>query len=136
MNNAQDKDPLLAKLLRQSTMDEPPADFTNRMMSIIQQSETSITEHASFFVRYKYWVIAVSTVALLIIGTIFFPSFIGHPQIEALQTFFNPYVNTFNSIVTLLKDQPIISIVVIALAGLFLIDKLLSRMFHHTIQHS
>jgi hypothetical protein len=75
-------------------------------------------------------------VALLIISTIFFPSFIGHTQIESLHKFFNPYISAFNSISLLLKMQPIISIVIFALVGLFLIDKLLSRMFHPNIQHS
>ena len=136
MNNIQDKDSLLAKLLKQSTMDEPSADFTNRLMAIIQQTEISPIEQLSFFVRYKYWLIVASAIVFIIIATIFFPSFIGHPQIQALQNFFYPYVSAFNSIARLLKTQPIISIVITALAGLLFIDKLLSRMFHQNVQHS
>ena len=136
MNHTQDKDPFLAKLLSQSTMDEPSADFTNRLMAIIEQTEVSPAEQSSFLIRYKYWLIAISAITLAIVATIFFPSFIGHQQIEVLQNFFNPYTSAFKSIATLLKTQPIISIVIIALAGLLFIDKLLSRMFHHTVQHS
>ena len=134
MNNTEDKDPLLAKLLKQSTQYEPSADFTKRMMAIIQQPEISIAENDSLLIRYRYWLIAISAVILLITVTIFFPSFIGHPQIEALQNFMNPYISAFKSIATLLKTQPIISIVVIALAGLLFMDKLLSRIF--SSQHS
>lgn len=136
MNNTQDKDPLLAKLLSQLPMEEPSDGFTQRIMSFIQQPEVVNTEYSSFFVRYRYWLIALLAVALLIISTIFFPSFIGHTQIESLHKFFNPYISAFNSISLLLKMQPIISIVIFALVGLFLIDKLLSRMFHPNIQHS
>ncbi len=132
----EDKDPLLAKLLRKLPLDEPSSDFTQRMMSIIQQNEVNTVEKTSFFVVYRYWLLAACLGSLLIAATIFFPSFIGHRQIQALQNFFNPFVNAFNSIAMLLKTQPIISVVILSLLGLLMIDRLLSKMFHQNVQHS
>ncbi|MEI6697091.1 MAG: hypothetical protein WCO13_13620 [Bacteroidota bacterium] len=134
--NIQDKDPFLAKLLRQLPLDEPSEDFTQRLMSIIQQTEVEEVEKASFFLVYRYWLIAAFTVCMLVAATIFFPSFIGHRQIQTLQNFFNPFVNAFNSIASLLKTQPIISVVILSLVGLLMIDRLLSKMFHQNVQHS
>ncbi|MFZ4413637.1 MAG: hypothetical protein ACOYOV_11175 [Bacteroidales bacterium] len=134
--NIQDKDPFLAKLLRQLPLDEPSEDFTQRLMSIIQQTEVEDVEKASFFLVYRYWLIAAFTVCMLVATTIFFPSFIGHRQIQTLQNFFNPFVNAFNSIASLLKTQPIISVVILSLVGLLMIDRLLSKMFHQNVQHS
>ncbi len=136
MNQTRDKDPFLNKLLRQSTIHEPSADFTQHIMDIIQQSENEKVVSMSFFARYSYWFLAISIAILLITTVIFFPSFIGHPQLQTLQNFFNPYIHVFNNIAIFLKSQPLIPIIVFALIGLFMTDKLLSRIFHRTVQHS
>ncbi|MCX6230182.1 MAG: hypothetical protein NTZ33_01445 [Bacteroidetes bacterium] len=135
MNTIQDKDPFLANLLKQSTLDEPSADFTNRIMSIIAQADVP-AEKLSFFAQYKFWLIAALTLVIAIVAGIFFPSFIGHQQIESLHKFFNPYINIFSKISILLKSQPIISIVVVALGGLLIIDRLFSRFFHANVQYT
>jgi hypothetical protein len=104
-------------------------------MSIIAQSDASV-EKPSFIAQYKYWLIVAFTLVFAIAAGIFFPSFIGHQQTEALHRFFNPYINAFSSISTLIKSQPIISMVVLAIGGLLIIDKVFSRFFHTNVQYT
>lgn len=136
MKDTPNKDPFLSNLLRQSATEEPSADFTQRLMSAIQQSETSIAKPESFLSRYKYWFITLTIIILTVFIFNFSSFLIGNEQIQILQKFINPYINIFRSLISLLKNQPIISIIIVALTGLLLIDKLLSRLFHQNIQHS
>jgi hypothetical protein len=104
-------------------------------MGIIQQSEPDIIYNKSFILRYSYWLIAICIVGLIIATVVFFPSFTELPQFQLIQNFLKQNITAFNGIVSLLKSQPLIPIIVFAIAGLLLIDKLLSRMFHPNIQH-
>jgi len=135
MINTEDKDPFLANLLKQSTMEEPSADFNSRIMAIIKPTEAAVTK-IPFFSQHKYWLIAAISIITAIAATVFFPSFIGHQQLESLHKFFNPYINLFSSVSSLLKSQPIISIVVLAIGGLLIIDKLFSRVFRTNVQYT
>jgi uncharacterized BrkB/YihY/UPF0761 family membrane protein len=105
-------------------------------MAGIQHNEIIIIEKTSFFIRNKFWLFAASVFVLLIVSFIFFPSFTGHLQIQPLLNYFNPYINLFKGIANLLKTHAIIPVIIFALAGLLMIDKLLSHLFHPNVQHT
>jgi len=136
MKQTEYSDPLLEKLLRQSTVYEPSADITQRIMASIQENQVVSAKNISFVIRYRYWLIESFAIALFVIAFLLFPSLIDYPKSKTFFDFFNPYINTFNGISSLLRAQPLIPIILFALTTLFVIDKLLSRLFHPNAQHS
>ncbi|MFZ4400691.1 MAG: hypothetical protein ACOYO1_11695 [Bacteroidales bacterium] len=133
MNNIQDKDPILEKLLSQSTLYEPSVDFTQRIMATINQSEAVITKQPAFLIRHWYWLITSVLLISAIISIIYFPSFI---RINTFHNYYKPYITAFESTLSLLKSQPLIPVIIYALTVLLLTDKLLSHFRHTKVQHS
>jgi hypothetical protein len=135
MKTNEDKDPFLTNLLKQSTLEEPSADFTARIMNMIVPTEAAVIK-STYIAQYKYWLIAAFAVISAISAALFFPSFIGHQQTQGLLRFLSPYIHTISGTGALLKSQPIISMVVLAVGGLLIVDKLFSRFFRTNIQYT
>lgn len=134
MNQQTEKDPFLHKLLQQSTMEEPSADFTHKLMTMIQSAE-SVEVKESFVSRYAIGLLSGFALLAFIAVFCLFPQYFYFINKESLLLFTKPYISMINEIFIFVKSQPIVMIIIFSLAGLFVFDKLLSRLFHSKMQH-
>jgi hypothetical protein len=138
MNQQTVRDPFLQKLMQQSTMEEPSDDFTLKLMSMIQLAEIPEKESVKkgFAMIYIYGLLALMLVIAFYAAISFFPQYFTFINTANILVFIKPYLSIFNTIFTFIKAQPIVSIVVFSLAGLFILDKILSLLFHSKMQHT
>jgi hypothetical protein len=138
MNQQTERDPFLHKLMQQSTMEEPSTDFTQKLMSMIQLAEVPEKETVKqgFALKYIYGLLAILFIIVLFATISFFPQYFTFINTASILVFIKPYLSIFNTIFAFIKAQPIVFIVVFSHAGLFILDKILSLLFHSKMQHT
>ncbi len=134
----QERDYILQKILKQVTLEEPSMDFTQKIMGKLQ-SEVSVENVGflnSLISKYLYFILSITLVIAIIVTYSVYPQFFAFINSVKIFNVLKPLSSVFINILTFIKTQPIVAIVVFSLAGLFAFDKLLSLLFRSKIQHT
>ena len=128
------RDDFLKDLIKNSEIEKPSENFTNKVMGKIQSETITIPAEDEPLLSKKYWLlIAAGFVSVLIILFVFDLSFINNLftgiSIEKIEitTITGNLVNSFRDIFSSIKISSISIVVIAAIASLFLLDKFLKR---------
>lgn len=128
------QDGFLKNLIKNSEIEKPSENFTNKVMGKIQSEVKTISVADEPLLSKKYWLlIAAGFIAVLIILFVFDLSFITNlftgisvDKIE-IPIITGNLVNSFRDIFSSIKISSISIVVIAAIASLFLLDKFLKK---------
>ncbi len=128
------QDDFLKNLMKNSEIEKPSENFTNKVMEKIQSEIITISTADEPLLSKKYWLlIASGFIAVLIILFVFDLSFINNLftgiSIENFEitTITGNLLNSFRNIFSSIKISSISIIVIAAISSLFLLDKFLKK---------
>jgi len=128
------QDDFLKNLIKNSEIEKPSENFTNKVMGKIQSEIITIPAEDEPLLSKKYWLlIATGFVAVLIILFVFDFSFINNLftgiSVEKIEitTITGNLVNSFRNIFSSIKISSISIVVIAAISSLFLLDKFLKK---------
>ncbi len=138
MNDFIEKDPLLQKLLNKSTLEEPSADFTYNIMSKINTASI----HQTFAVKENF--LSKNYLSLSLITLVFsfvilyfiFPQYFSFVNHKSALNLIKPYLELINSVSFYIKSNLIVGVIAVSVLGLLFFDKILSRLFHSSMQQN
>jgi hypothetical protein len=128
------QDDFLKNLIKNSEIEKPSENFTNKVMGKIQSEVKTISVEDEPLLAKKYWLlIAAGFTAVIIILFVFDLSVITNLfagiSVEKIEipTITGNLVNSFRDIFSSIKISSISFVVIAAIASLFLLDKFLKK---------
>lgn len=128
------QDDFLKNLIKNSEIEKPSENFTNKVMGKIQSEAKTISFADKPLLNKKYWLlIAAGFITVIIILFVFYLSVITNLfagiSVEKIEipTITGNLVNSFRDIFYSIKISSISIVVIAAIASLFLLDKFLKK---------
>lgn len=122
----------LKRIIQKATVEPPQEGFTSRVMEKIIREKAPLPESIPFFKKIKVWHLGVVAgfLALIIILFYFYPekiTLIGSNFDPLIIPVFKKLFLGFGELIPKLKVSAFTWTIILAIAGLFIIDRIISR---------